>query len=711
MRTLFSNKARFGFYTVIFLVLVLASIIILHFFTNRPSNKLQGIVSELAYNDSYKEKIERAINLLYEAELNAGLYVFTHDQMPYEDYLSNMKEIELLVDSLFINYGSELRMSTLLSDKKEKTELFIRFKFLADSLLSNLTNQYKAGAGDTQYRQIYKTKRPLNSPILQQEVDTTFQEETILKKNTKGLFGRIRDAIINKPSEEKTRNRTIIEKGSLNAQVFSDADSVVLKSIPSKVALHEKETDLTSIMKLTNKKGQEALEANAALFSELRELLEIIKYNKISYTQKHQLVLSQQATSEIDTIQGTSLISIVLCVLLTGVILVILSLLYRNDQKLEEAKMQAEQYAKMKSDFVAVMSHEIRTPLHAIGAFTDQLTEKGNNIENAEVVNALKLSSSMLLSVVNNILDLTKIEEGKFILKEEIFSPAKIIEAIEKGLSVQAKQKNIELTSNIAITSDINLIGDAFRLKQILLNIIGNAIKYTQKGLIEVNAKLQLLSTNDALLHLEINDTGIGIAAQELPFIFEKFTTGQHNSAITEASTGLGLNIVKKIVDYHNGKIYARSTEGKGSTFIVELPYKVAPALTTNVPPVNQSNTTILIVEDDLISQVQMAKMLEKAGFKVMKARDVNAGLNQLTGISTHLLITDIHLEGANGLDFVKKVRAMPTYKEIPIIVTSGFDYDEWAVQCETLKINGYLAKPFQADQLLHLVESILHLQ
>lgn len=497
----------------------------------------------------------------------------------------------------------------------------------------------------------------------------------------------------------------------MNAQVFSDANSVVLKSIPSKVAMHAKEADLTSIMKLTNKKGQEALEANAALFSELRELLEIIKYNKISYTQKHQLVLSQQATSEIDTIHGTSLISIVLCVLLTGVILVILSMLYRNDQKLEEAKMQAEQYAKMKSDFVAVMSHEIRTPLHAIGAFTDQLTEKGNNIENAEVVNALKLSSSMLLSVVNNILDLTKIEEGKFTLKEEIFSPAKIIEAIEKGLSVQTKQKNIELTSNIAITPDINLIGDAFRLKQILLNIIGNAIKYTQKGLIEVNAKLQLLSTNDALLHLEINDTGIGIAAEELPFIFEKFTTGQHNSAITEASTGLGLNIVKKIVDYHNGKIYARSTEGKGSTFVVELPYKVAPTLATNVSPVKQSNTTILIVEDDLISQVQMAKMLEKAGFKVMKARDVNAALNQLTRISTHLLITDIHLEGANGLDFVKKVRAMPAYKEVPIIVTSGFDYDEWAGQCEALKINGYLTKPFQADQLLHLVESVLHLQ
>src|SRR5690606_15086364 len=226
--------------------------------------------------------------------------------------------------------------------------------------------------------------------------------------------------------------------------------------------------------------------ANKQLFEELQNILYTLKLDEQNLRDRRQQQLSDNANQFIDQLQDASQYIILFSVLLTFIILFILLKLFRNSNVLQEATRKAREYAQYKSDFIALLSHEIRTPIQSIQAYSDELSKRKKVGEETEIIHALKLSSNTLLSIVNNILDITKIEKGKFKLMHSPFNPSTIVQEVAAGMLIQVKRKKLSLKTDVEPSVDQPLYGDSFYFRQLLTNVVGNAVKYTQKGSIHI---------------------------------------------------------------------------------------------------------------------------------------------------------------------------------------------------------------------------------
>ncbi len=382
--------------------------------------------------------------------------------------------------------------------------------------------------------------------------------------------------------------------------------------------------------------------------------------------------------------------------------------------ELIKAKELAEQSSVAKEQFLANMSHEIRTPINGVIGFTGLLAKTRLNAEQKEFVHAIDTSGKNLLAVINNILDYSKIDAGMMDLEQISLSVHGIFSSLAILFSQRASEKKLKLVFSDAPDIPEVVTGDPARLTQILTNLVGNALKFTEKGSITVKAALAKKDKEQVAIKFSVQDTGIGISKEKLPLVFERFNQGSNDTNRKYGGTGLGLSIVKKLVELQGGNIEVKSTIGKGASFEFTIPYK--PAQAVIIPrAAGKKNTrqhaavkelNILVVEDNAMNQKLATHVLTGFGFTSDIAENGKIAVAKLKKGRYDLVIMDMQMPVMDGYEATTIIRTKLN-SNIPIIAMTAHALSSEREKCLRLGMNDYISKPFKPNELLEAIQNL----
>ena len=386
---------------------------------------------------------------------------------------------------------------------------------------------------------------------------------------------------------------------------------------------------------------------------------------------------------------------------------------------LTKAKTELEASMKVKEQFLANMSHEIRTPMNAIVGFTDLVMKTPLSPEQKQYLEYIKTSGANLIVIINDILDISRIQSGKVSLEQIDFRLSQTIAIVTEMMMQKSVEKKIKLFAEVDKKISDNLIGDPTRLNQILLNLIGNAIKFTEEGEVKIIVSLVADNAEDIELKFSITDTGIGIPQDKLSSIFDAFTQATNETTRKYGGTGLGLTIVKQLVNIMGGNISVQSIEGKGSTFSFHLTFKKGklPKQNGTVHVVENETTenieglNILLVEDNLFNQTLAKKVLTGWKWKVEVADNGAIALDKLKEKDFDIILMDMQMPEMDGYEattYIRKKFPQPKCK-IPIMAMTAHAMSSEEEKCLKLGMNGYISKPFDQKVLYARIISIIN--
>lgn len=384
------------------------------------------------------------------------------------------------------------------------------------------------------------------------------------------------------------------------------------------------------------------------------------------------------------------------------------------EQELIKAKENAEEVAKIKSEFLANMSHEVRTPMNGIIGLTKLLLNTELTEKQEEYLNAIDVSSNTLLVIVNDILDISKIEAGKMTFEKKDFKLIDLISSVVDVFESKAAEKNIDLESYIDKQLPEMLVGDMTRLNQILYNLIGNAIKFTTNGQVILKVNLEKKIETGILVSFSITDTGIGISTENQQKIFDVFTQASGDTTRKFGGTGLGLTIVKKLVELQGGSIELNSNINKGSTFTVKLKFQAFNKDNETDVTIYQQcnydtclkNVKILLAEDNSINQLLTNDLLTDKGAFVDVVSDGKKALESLKANDYDLILMDMQMPVMDGYEAMQIIRNdfKSPKKDILIVALTAHAAEGEREKCISFGANKYLSKPFQPTELINII-------
>jgi signal transduction histidine kinase len=510
------------------------------------------------------------------------------------------------------------------------------------------------------------------------------------------------------------------------------------------LSLAQKAGDLRSV-----KNGTELLSGSYKARGNYRKALEMTELyyearDSLQSSENQKAIIQLQVSSEyekqkaIDDIENEKLVAIetqkkvnqqnlsmaigiglLLISLLSLVIFSRLKVTRKQKAIIEEQKKKVEQSEKYKEQFLANMSHEIRTPMHAISGMVKILERKEHPPAQDVYLNAMQVSSENLVVILNDVLDLSKIEAGKLDIENIPVKPAAIIENVAQLLKFKAEEKGLTLTYEIGEDVPSVVMGDPTRLNQILLNLAGNAIKFTKKGGVEV-----LLSKADDRLRFSVKDTGIGIPKDKLDAIFGAFEQVGDDTSRHFGGTGLGLSISKQLTELQGGRIWAESEAGQGSTFLVELPIVAAEIGSIGQDLVSEEHLKtmaaslkgirILVAEDNpfnqMIVQDDLSYYFEEVTIDVVENGELV--VEKYNTGDYDLILMDVQMPKLNGFDATRRIRAIEKEagggKAIPIIAMTASLLKSEVANCYTAGMDNYIPKPYKAVELVGTIHEAL---
>jgi two-component system CheB/CheR fusion protein len=399
------------------------------------------------------------------------------------------------------------------------------------------------------------------------------------------------------------------------------------------------------------------------------------------------------------------------------------NLLEASNKKLQEEKERSEHLARARDEFLSSMSHEIRTPLNGILGFTDLLLKNPSlDADSKKQLDYIMMSGDILLVIINDILDLAKIESGQITLYEKPFELAKLIQLVYDAFSIKIQEKDLSFETSIDKKIPAIVNGDSVRVAQILFNLISNAVKFTPiKGKIILKIDFEKEDTKFYYINLVVEDSGIGISADRIDAIFEPFIQVSDDTARKYGGTGLGLTIIKKIINMMNGTIEVKSELNIGTKFMVHLPFAKENSIPTNSEllvtkddsePILSKNKIIkvLLAEDNKINQLLAQKVLSKFDFDCFTVENGSLAVEAVINDNFDIVLMDIMMPVMNGYEATSMIRSLKdeTKKNIPIIaltaVVTGFIIED----CEKAGMNSYLSKPFASEELYKAITKLV---
>lgn len=391
----------------------------------------------------------------------------------------------------------------------------------------------------------------------------------------------------------------------------------------------------------------------------------------------------------------------------------------KKEVELKDALEKAESSTKTKERFLGNMSHEIRTPISGVLGMTQLLQNTGLTKEQKEYVDSIKLSADNLLLIINDILEFNKITTGDFEINEEQFSLTEYLEEAKNSVKQRAKEKNLFLNFTIDKSLPEQVIGDGGRLKQVLVSLLDNAIKFTNKGEIKVHASAIEFAEEKVTVQIKVSDTGIGISEDLVNTIFDSFNKASKVTTHKFGGTGLGLSIAKKLISQMEGTIEVKTKEDIGTTFIIELPFEVHEISTKETTTAHTLKSVedslkgrrILVVDDHPINRKIVSGMLGKIDVNISEAECGEDSLKLLESDGLFdLVLMDVHMPGIGGLATTRKMKSSdnPAISNLPIIAITASVLDRDVEECKEAGMDDFIAKPFTYKNLVKKISAAL---
>ncbi len=456
---------------------------------------------------------------------------------------------------------------------------------------------------------------------------------------------------------------------------------------------------------------------NAERLSKVAKVSSEVDKNEV---ERDLLKVQQEKLLQEEKLKDSKII-VTLFIVIFSILMLLLFSMYRNNRLRTEsnlelqkankeliiAKEEAEKASNIKSQFISTISHELRTPLYGVIGTTDIIEEEHAELSNSPHLKALKFSANYLLSLVNDILKVYKIEENKVVLEDNIFNLDDIIESIRESLETISRRHNNKIQVLVDSAIPEFLIGDKVRLSQVIINLMSNSLKFTHNGKVIIKADLDRVEGENYFVKFKVIDTGIGIPKKYQASVFEKFVQIERREDDYQG-TGLGLTIVKKLIDLFGGTITLESEEGKGTTFTFDIPFKsgVEDAKEfiqeVEVDLSESKSYKVLVVEDNKINQIVTKRLLENHKFICEIVDDGFQAIEILEQQEFDAILMDINMPKINGFDTTKIIRKKGY--TIPVIAVTAFEKQEIIERARDAQINDVIAKPFEAYKLFRMI-------
>ncbi|WP_442591577.1 ATP-binding protein [Pedobacter sp. AW31-3R] len=674
-------------------------------------NSLRSTSELMTVNSKQISRLDTISMSLSEAENDYRIYTTSWKKEYFAKYNAGIKRVSVLLEKFSkenqIRNASE-NIHTDLLERKKQLLLYVRIKRLTDSLMFiNLQMDST------------KTTGPIHAilPLKQQVVKQTVKMEEVKSKEPAKktrLFQRLKSAILNKEQKsdsiKTSKVETTYEKSAVNSSTYSKKQLEKIEKYYRNLFEQQQKNHLN----LTEKE-KSILKLNEQILQNIKLIFQEFSNREREIAESRKTDLKNKSLHAIDVIDRSGKIHLLVNVISLAMIVFLLIKLYYAYNRILKAKKAAEEQVIFKSRFFTSLSHEMRTPLNAIIGVTEQLKSTPLNAQQQTMSVLLENSSSMLLSAVNEVLDFSRLETGKLSLSHTPFYYKSVSSEIISATAILAEQKGLVLKLNQEQAPDLLLTGDPYRLKQLIMNLVANAIKFSDQGEINVNVAAQEVDSSHIILKIQVQDTGIGIAAKDLPYIFDEFSQVIHQKRNDwQKGSGLGLPICKKLVELHRGKIWATSLVNQGTTFFLDIPYTIAPenaemqTIETLLPLHTEAfkKIRLLIVDDAEINLIVIKMILGKHGIAFETARNGEEAFELFQDKDFEMILTDIEMPLMDGIELTKKVRAHhdPKKAGTPVIAITGQVSPESHQSYLVAGLNDYLVKPYTEKELLEKI-------
>ncbi|MBC9910027.1 ATP-binding response regulator [Chitinophaga varians] len=712
---------------VFFVVLALAAFTIgvLFFFGydvhQRSAGKLLASADTLSRDNPGIHLMDKALLTLSRAENNFRMFTITYKRNYLQQFSVQLGEVLSSVDmvaGMLAKTPDHRQFDGLVAKKTEVSERIAQMKKTTDSMLSTSLTDDRI---DKLLSSIpnYKVTQIKKDEVT---MDTVSNVQAAPEKK-KGFFKRLGSAISNKNKGDtvkaqmavlvKTKSGKVIDKAAYDAQrmkdIITDVNGYYKKIL---------RTQLANRLKI-DADEQSLAGTNISMLGELDTLIVALRENAATALAQQKQQAKQSVYADASTMRNIAVWGFVSLVLAVATALGTYWLLRKKELQLEASEGAAREQARVRTEFLANMSHEIRTPLNAVVGFSEQLSYSELSANQRDLLRSVETSADMLMQVVNDVLDFSKLEKEYISILHEPFSLYATFEEVINTTRILAIQKNLAFTADFKGEQRREVKGDAFRLKQVLLNLISNAVKYTPSGSVTVTGTLEVLSDTHGLFTFTVKDTGEGISKEAQANLFERFYQAAP-ARVTVKGTGLGLAITKKLVEMHGGSISFTSEVGQGSEFICRIPYELA-AVTEHGMMEEEAEQPIgafmegryvLVAEDQEMNLLLMKMMLTRWKCRFDMARDGEVAMRMFEQQQYDLVLLDLHMPKLSGLEVVERIRRHADPKKAGVVVLAlTADITEQDVRdFKRAGFNDWLMKPFREMDIYRVIRKNLRL-
>jgi len=695
-----ARKILLAFLTFIIVLSITA------FFVRNTINKKLASISKLANNvEDGRAKPEHALLLLHESENDFQESLLSAGRKKRADYKIKLTQSFNEIDTLLKESADTAHLTSVQSNmvklwyqkKLKLSDKLYVLKHNFDSLLTVYADFNKEadknlkGSG---------TNVNVNQRSVKSSTDSILKADNAKKK---GLLGRIKDAIINKNNSSVAVKHSSSQVTDITTQQILTKD----KNLYSKKLkeLQERNMDLLN-------KQRELIALNTRISNELEHIISDVKeinYNMADEFKRVALKNYQETTALLNKLY---LVALFLVLIFAILLILFIIQLDQSEQQLWKENERSVAIAQQKMDLLLHMSHEIRNPLTAIKGFLYIFGKSSLSQKQTEMLDSISHSSDMLLRTLNDTLDAAKMESSEFKINNDPFNPNFILKTVLESMEFSATKKGLTIGYNFKGDKEAILLGDSFRLEQIMTNLLSNAIKYTATGSVTVNA--ELIGAENRL-QVTVSDTGAGISLEQQAKLFSKYY--QTSSSKGKVGTGLGLFICKQLVEMQGGRITVKSNPDAGSTFSFFIPYQkndgdADTEKDTYEPLLLLNGISILAVDDNELNLMFLKMMVDKWNVKFHQATSGKEALDLIAENAITVVLTDIQMPEMDGYELLAEIKKLnKPLNQLPVIMISGAADGTDAKKFLKKGFSGVISKPFKETELVEQLVKVLKKQ